>query len=75
MDELPTVRKILHNKLSMKKVYAKLISINLASDQKLVRQQIYSGFLEKLDEEPELMENIIICDKTWIFQCDVEAKW
>ena len=24
-----------------------------------------------LDEEPELMENIITCDETWIFQYEV----
>jgi len=49
-----TVRKILHDELNMKKVCAKLVPKNLAPDQKLVRQQICSDFLERLDEEPEL---------------------
>lgn len=69
-----TVRKILHDELNMNKVCAKLVPKNLTPDQKLVRQQICSDFLERLDEEPELMENIITCDETWIFQYDVETK-
>ncbi len=63
-----TVRKILHDKLNMKKVYGKLVPKNLTPDQKFVRQQICSDFLERLNEKPELMENIVACDKTWIFQ-------
>ncbi|KAJ8943503.1 hypothetical protein NQ318_016283 [Aromia moschata] len=66
-----TVRKILHDELNMKKVCAKLVPKNLTPDQKL-RQQICSDFLERLDEESELMENIITCDETWIY--DVETK-
>ena len=64
-----TVRKILHDELNMK-----LVPKNLITDQKLVCQQICSDFLVRLDEEPELMENIT-CDITWIFQYDVETKW
>lgn len=37
-------------------------------DQKLARQQISSDFFERLHEEPALMENIISCNETWIFQ-------
>ncbi len=58
----------------MKKVSAKLVPKNLTSDQKLVHQQICSNFLERLDKEPELMENIIIWDETSIFQHNVETK-
>ncbi len=69
-----TVRKILQVELNMKKVCVKLVPKNFTPDQKLVRQQIYSDFLKRLDEEPELMENIITCDETWIFQYNVESK-
>ncbi len=51
-----TVRKILYNELNMKNACAKLVPKNLTPDQKLIRQQIRSDFLETLDEEPELME-------------------
>ncbi|VVC34690.1 Transposase, type 1 [Cinara cedri] len=69
-----TIRKILHDELNMKKVCAKLVPKNLTPDQKLFRQQICSDILERLEEEPELMENIITCVETWIFQYDVETK-
>ncbi len=68
-------RKILHNELNMKKVCAKLVPKNLTPDQKLICQQIDSDFLERLNEAPGLIENIITCDETWIFQNDVETKW
>ncbi len=53
----------------------KLVPKNLTLNQKLLRQLICSDFLERLDEEPELMENVITCDETWIFQYSVETKW
>ncbi|GFT58812.1 putative mariner transposase [Trichonephila clavipes] len=43
-----TVRKILHEELRMTKVCAKLVSKNLTPDQKLLRQQVCSDFLERL---------------------------
>ncbi len=62
-----TVRKILSGELNMKNVCAKLVPKNVTRDRKFVCQQICSGFLERLDEDPELMEKIIICYETWIF--------
>ncbi len=69
-----TIKIMLHDKLNMKKVCAKLVPKNLTPDQKLVCQQICSDFLEKLDEEPELIENIITCNEIWIFQYDVGTE-
>ncbi len=62
-----TVRKILHDELNMNKVCAKLVPKTLNLDQKLIHRQICSDFLERLDEEPELMKNIITWEETWIF--------
>ncbi|VVC44823.1 Hypothetical protein CINCED_3A022962 [Cinara cedri] len=59
----------------MTKVCAKLVPKNLTPDQKFLRQQVCSDFLEKLKEDPGLMQKpIITCDETWIFQYDVETK-
>jgi hypothetical protein len=69
-----TVRKILHEELHMKKVCAELVPKNLTSDQKLLRQQVCSDLLERLEEDPGLMKNIITCNETWIFQYDNETK-
>ncbi len=68
-----TIRKILHDKLNLKKVCVKLLPKNLSPDQKRCKQ-ICSHFLERLDEEPELMKNIFTCDETWIFSYNVETK-
>ncbi|VVC33880.1 Hypothetical protein CINCED_3A006513 [Cinara cedri] len=68
------VRKILHEELHMIKVCAKLVPKNLTPDQKFLRQQTCSDFLEKLKEDPGLMKNIITCNETWIFLYDVETK-
>ncbi len=38
-------------------------------------KQICADFLERLDEEPELMEDIITWDETWIFQYDFGTEW
>lgn len=58
----------------MKIVCAKFVPKILIPDQNLVRQPICSYFLERLDEGPELMKNIITCDETCIFQYDVETN-
>ncbi len=68
-----TVRKILQDELNIKKVCVKLVLKNFTPDQKLVCQQIYTDFLEKLDEETEMMENIATYNETWIF--NVESMW
>ncbi len=60
------IRKILRDELNMNKVCLKLILENLTLHQKLVQQQICSDFLERLDKEPKLAENIVTCDETWI---------
>ncbi len=59
-----TARKILHDELNMRKVSVKLVPKKMTPDQKLVHQKICSDFLERLDKEPELMENIITCNET-----------
>ncbi|VVC43895.1 Hypothetical protein CINCED_3A020837 [Cinara cedri] len=46
-----TVKKILHEELHMTKVCAKLVPKNLTPDQKFLRQQVCSRFLEKLKED------------------------
>lgn len=57
-----TVRKILHAESLCEVGPTKFVL------QKRVDQQICSDFLKRLDEEPELKENVITCNETWIFQ-------
>ncbi len=68
-----TVRRVLCDELNIKKVFVKFVPKNLTPDQKLICQQICSDFLERIAEEPELIENIT-CYETWKFQYDVEIR-
>lgn len=69
-----TVRKILHEELKMKKVCGKWVPKKLTPDLKFVRQEMCSYLLERLNEEPELMANIITCDVVSLFQYDIQTK-
>lgn len=69
-----TVRQISHDKLNMKKSCAKTVSKNLTREQKDNSKVICSDILQRLDERPNLLENVITCDETWIFQYDPETK-
>ncbi|VVC29582.1 Hypothetical protein CINCED_3A015493 [Cinara cedri] len=62
-----TVRKILHEELHTTKVCAKSVPKNLTPDQKFLRQQVCSDFLEKLKEDPGLMKNIKLATKRGFF--------
>ncbi len=64
-----TVKKILHDKLNMKEGCE--VGHKKLDTWQLIRQQICLNLLERLDEEPELMENIITSDEIWIFQYDL----
>lgn len=69
-----TVRQILHNELNMQKVCAKMVPKNLTQDQKDARKESCTDILERLNEDPHLLERVITCDETWIFQYDPETK-
>lgn len=68
------VGQVLNDKLNMKKVRVKMVLKNLTQDQKDNRRVICSDILQRLDEQPNLLENVITCDGTWIFQYDHDTK-
>ena len=69
-----TIRKILHEDLQMTKVCAKMVPKNLTPEQKANRKNICSDIMERITEDPELIEKVVTCDETWIFQYDPETK-
>jgi ABC-type xylose transport system substrate-binding protein len=69
-----TVRKILREQLNMMKVCAKMVPKNLSQKQKGNRENIRSDIMERITEQPDVLENIITCNETWIFQYDPETK-
>ncbi len=67
------VRKVLYDELNMKKVWAKVVQkFDPRPEARLSTD--CPDFLEKVDEELELMENIITRVEIWIFQFCVETK-
>ena len=69
-----TVRQILHENLGMRKVCAKMVPKLLTPEQKEHRMRICADTLENIENDPNLLQNVITCDKTWIFQYDPETK-
>jgi len=69
-----TVRQILHDKLNMKKVCAKMVPKNLSAEQKERRKEVCVDSLQTIENDPGFLEKVITCDETWIFQYDPETK-
>jgi predicted nucleotidyltransferase len=47
---------------------------NLTQEQKDNWKNICSDIIEQITEQPDVLENVIRCDETWIFQYDPETK-
>jgi predicted nucleotidyltransferase len=69
-----TVRQILHDQLNMRKVSAKMVPKNLNQEQKDNCKNICSDITERITEQPDVLEKVITCNETWIFQYDPAIK-
>jgi hypothetical protein len=69
-----TVRQILHDQLNMRKVCAKLVLKGLTQGQKDNQENICSDIVERITEQPDVLENVITCDEMGIFQYDPQTK-
>ncbi|XP_039966063.1 protein GVQW3-like [Bactrocera tryoni] len=65
-----SVRTIMHYKLSMQRVAAKLVPIDLKFIQKGYREQVAADILDRANSNTIFMERIITGDETWIFEYD-----
>ena len=68
------VRTILVDTLGMRKVCAKMVPKFLTEEQKAQRLNAYQDILKQMEEDEKLLENVIIGNKSWIFQYDPETK-
>jgi hypothetical protein len=68
------VGQILHDRLNMRKVYAKMVPKNIAQEQKDIWKNICSDIMERITEQLDVLENIITCYETWISQYNPETK-
>ncbi|KAL4103425.1 hypothetical protein QTP88_018802 [Uroleucon formosanum] len=69
-----TVRKILTDDLSMKKLCANMVPKNLLAEQKHVQMSISQDCLEQVEADPTLLDRVITGDESWYFQYDPETK-
>ena len=68
------VHGIVIDNLNMRKVCAKLVPKILTDDHKTNRVLIASELLERVQSEPDFLNNVITGDETWVFQYDPETK-
>lgn len=69
-----TVRKILTDDLSMKKLCAKMVPKNLSAEQKHEQMSISQDCLVQVEADPTLLDRVITGDESWYFQYDPEKK-
>ena len=68
------VRRILREELSMRKVCAKMVPKLLSDEQKERRKELCLDLLQRIENEPDLLNSIITCDETVVFMCDPETR-
>jgi hypothetical protein len=51
-----------------------MVPKNFTQEQKDNQKNMCSDIMEGLTEELDVLENVITCDETWIFQYDLETK-
>jgi hypothetical protein len=63
-----TLRQIFLDKLNMRNACAKSVPKDLTQEQKDNRKNSCSDIMERITEQLDVLENVITCDETWIFQ-------
>jgi hypothetical protein len=58
----------------MRKVCAKMVPKVLSDEQKECCKELCLDLLQRIDNEPDLLNSVITCDETWIFMYDPETK-
>jgi len=69
-----SVRQILRGELNIRKVCAKMVPKLLSDEQKECHKELCLDLLQRIENEPDLLNSIITCDETWIFTYDPETK-
>jgi len=67
-------RRILREELNLRKVCAKMVPKLLSNEQKERRKELCLDLLQRVENEPDLLNSIITCDETWVFTYDPETK-
>jgi histone-lysine N-methyltransferase SETMAR len=65
-----SVQQILREQLNIRKVCAKMVPKLLSDEQKVRRKELCLELLQRIENEPDLLNSIITCDETWVFTYD-----
>jgi len=63
-----TVHQIFTQDLDTRKLWAKMVPKNLATEQKAKRRDVCLDLLDRLDREPEFFSHVITGDESWILE-------
>ena len=69
-----SVQRILRDKLNMRKVCAKMVPKVLSDEQTEHHKELCLDLLQRIENEPDLLNLVITCDETWVFTYDPETK-
>jgi histone-lysine N-methyltransferase SETMAR len=69
-----SVRRILKEELNKRKFCAKIVPKLLSDEQKERLKELCLDLLQRIENEPDLLNWIITCDGTWVFTYDPETK-
>jgi len=58
----------------MRKVCAKMVPKVLSDEQKECCKELCLYFLQRIENEPDLLNSVITCDETWIFMYDLAIQ-
>ncbi|GFU67138.1 mariner Mos1 transposase [Trichonephila clavipes] len=68
------VHKIISEDLGMRKICGKLVPKVFTDVQKQNRDAVSKDLLERIEEDPYFVDNVITGDESWFFQYDPETK-
>ena len=71
---LLTVHQILTQDLDTRNVCAKMVPMNLTTEQKADRRDVCLDLLDRLEREPEFFSRVITGDESWILEYDPRDK-
>ena len=69
-----TVHTIITENLAMRKICAKLVPKILTDDQKQRRVSACEDLLQRVEEDPGFLDNVITGDESWFFEYVPETK-
>ena len=70
-----SVRQIPREELNMRNICAKMVPKVLSDEQKECHKELCLDILQRIENEPDLLNSIIMsAEETWVYTYDLETK-